>query len=182
MEIASEPKGLYGIVAEFKDEDHILTAANQAREAGYRRLDAYTPLPVHGLAEAIGFHDWVLPWLIFLGGVAGAVGGFGLQVYVSAIDYPLNVGNRPLISWPSFIPVTFECTILLASFAAVFGMIILNGLPRPHHPIFNAPNFERASQDSFFLCIEATDPRFDPVKTTDFLQGLGAHTVSAVEH
>lgn len=174
--------GIYGMVAEFKDEERILDAATRAHAEGYRRLDAFTPFPVHGMAEAIDFKDSILPWLIFLGGLSGAGGGFMLQVYCAMIDYPLNIGNRPLLSWPQFIPVTFECTILLASFAAVFGMIILNGLPRPHHPIFNARNFERASQDSFFLCIEATDPKYNATKTADFLRGLGAYAVSEVEN
>ena len=183
MEIVrEEPIGLYGIVAEFKNEDEILQAATAVHGDGYRKIETYTPLPVHGLPEAIGHHDSRLPWIIFISGLTGCfIGGF-MQWYVATIDYPLNVGGRPYISWPMFIPVTFECTILLSAFGAVFGMIFLNGLPRPHHPIFNAWGFERASQDSFFLCVEATDPRFDKVDTMSFFHTLGAHTVSEVEH
>ncbi len=175
-----EPK-IYGIIAEFDDPDALIAAAGRAREDGYRNMDAYTPFPVHGLAEALDFKDNRLPWMIFLAGIAGAFGGFGLQYFVSVIDYPLNVGGRPLNSWPLFIPVTFECTILLAAATAVFGMLFLNGFPRPHHPIFNAPNFERASQDGFFLCIEADDPQFDPRRTRLFLERLDARSVNEVE-
>lgn len=171
----------YGIVAEFLDEEHILTAAQRAHDAGYRRMDAYTPFPVHGLSDAIGFTDWLLPWIIFLAGVGGGIGGFLLQMYMSVWDYPLNVGGRPLISWPQFIPITFECTILCAAFGAVIGMLGLNGLPRPYHSIFNARRFEQASQDRFFLCIEARDPQFDPVRTSEFLKTLGPQAVSEVE-
>jgi hypothetical protein len=172
---------IYGLVAEFSDTEHILAAANQAREAGYKKMDAYSPFPVHGLAEAIGFQDSWLPWIIFGGGVAGAIGGFLMEVYCLAIDYPLNVGGRPLVSWPSFIPVAFETTILCASFGAVIGMLALNGLPRPYHSIFNTPRFELCSQDKFFLCIEADDPQFDIERTEQFLESLGPDAVSIVE-
>jgi hypothetical protein len=172
---------LYGLVAEFESETDILAAAHRAREAGYRRMDAYTPFPVHGLSDAIGFTDWMLPWIIFFGGVTGALTGAALQVYTMAYDYPWNVGGKPLISWPQFIPITFELTILFASFAAVFGMFALNGLPRPYHSIFNAPGFERASQDRFFLCVESWDPRFDREETARFLQSLGPLAVSEVK-
>lgn len=172
---------LYGLVAEFENETDILTAARRVREAGYRRMDAYTPFPVHGLAHAIGFSDWLLPWIIFFGGVTGALAGAALQTWTLAYDYPWNVGGRPLISWPQFIPITFELTILLAAFGAVFGMLALNGLPRPYHSIFNAPGFERASQDRFFLCIESWDPRFDREETARFLESLGPVAVSEVK-
>ena len=178
---AAKESPIYGMIAEFDSPDALVAAATRAREDGFTRMDAYSPFPVHGLAEAIGFRDNLLPWMIFLGGIAGALGGFGLQVYVSLIDYPLNVGGRPLVSWPMFIPVTFECTILLAAFTAVFGMLFLNGFPRPHHPIFNADRFELASQDKFFLCIESEDPQFDTRRTRQFLERLGAHSVSEVE-
>src|SRR5262249_47953432 len=135
----------YGLVAEFRDPEDILQAAKQAREAGYKQMDAYTPFPIHGLDEAIAFEDNRVPWTIFISGLLGAVGGYLLQYYVSVMDYPLNVGGRPYQSWPSFMPVTFECTILLASFGAVVGMLAYNGLPRPHHPIFSTPRFELAS-------------------------------------
>lgn len=177
--VAESP--IYGLVAEFSDPESLLQAAERTRDAGYRRIDAYSPFPVHGLAEAIGFKDNWLPWVIFLAGVTGTIAGFALQIYALAIDYPHNVGGRPLISWPAFIPVSFETTILLASFGAVIGMLGLNGLPRPHHPIFNTPRFELASQDRFFLCIEATDPLFDIERTEQFLESLGPDAVSIVE-
>lgn len=173
---------IYGLMAEYKDANVLLDAANRAREAGYKNMEAYTPLPVHGLAEAIGFDDAKVPWTIFVCGLAGAAIGFGFQAYLSAVAYPLNVGGRPLVSWPSFIPVTFECTILLAAFGAVFGMLAFNGLPRPHHPVFNAPRFELASQDRFFLCIEAEDPKFDAEETGRFLKDTGANLVSEVPY
>ncbi|HXG25054.1 MAG TPA: DUF3341 domain-containing protein [Chthonomonadales bacterium] len=172
---------IYGLIAEFSDGDQLLRAAHRARQEGYRCMDAYTPLPVHGLAEAIGFNDARVPWTIFICGVLGALIGYGLQYYTSVIDYPMNVGGRPHYSWPAWVPVTFECAVLLAAFGAVFGMLAFNGLPRPHHPIFNARHFERASEDRFFLCIEADDPQFDPVETRRFLESLGPDSVSEVE-
>lgn len=172
---------LHGIIAEFESADELIRAAKRAREAGYTHMDAYSPFPVHGLAEAIGFEDHKVPWVVFISGVIGAVAGFALQYYVSVVDYPLNVGGRPYLSWPAFIPVTFETTVLFAAFGAFIGMLALNGLPRPYHPVFNAPRFERASQDRFFLCIEATDPRFDRVKTRQLLESMGARLVSEVE-
>lgn len=177
--VAESP--IYGLVAEFSDSERILHAAEHAREAGYRKMDAYSPFPVHGLADAIGFQDIHVPWIIFIGGVLGAIGGFALQIYCLAIDYPLNVGGRPLVSWPSFVPVAFETTILCASFGAVVGMLALNGLPRPYHSIFNTPRFELASQDKFFLCIEANDPMFDIERTEQFLETLGPDAISIVE-
>lgn len=176
----SSPAAIHGLTAEFATPGEILSATRKARKEGYTSLDAYTPFPVHGLVEAIGFKDPRLQWTIFFAGLTGAIGGFALQWWTSAVDYPMNVGGRPLLSWPSFIPVTFECTILLASFGAVFGMLALNGLPKPYHPIFNAANFARASQDRFFLCVEADDPQFDLEKTRAFLQSLGAINVSTV--
>lgn len=172
---------LHGIVAEFTDAEPLLAAAHRAREAGYTKMDAYSPFPIHGLSDAIGFRDIRLPWLIFLGGLGGAFGGFALQYYTSVIDYPWNVGGKPLLSWPQMIPIIFECTILLAALTAVGGMLALNGLPEPYHSIFNAKNFERASQDRFFLCIEATDPKFDTTETAAFLRSTGAVEVSEVE-
>jgi len=172
---------VYGLVAEFSDTESILSAANRAREAGYTKMDAYSPFPVHGLAEAIGFNDIHVPWIIFISGVLGAVLGFSMEIYCLAVDYPLNVGGRPLISWPSFIPVGYETTILCASFGAFLGMLAMNGLPRPHHSIFNTPRFELASVDKFFLCIEADDPMFDIERTEQFLETLGPDAVSIVE-
>src|SRR5262249_49640570 len=137
--------------------------------------------PVHGMADAIGFNDIHVPWIIFISGVLGALLGFSMEVYCLAVDYPMNVGGRPLISWPSFIPVAYETTILCASFGAFFGMLAMNALPRPYHPIFNTPRFEMASVDKFFLCIEANDPMFDIERTEQFLESLGPDAVSIVE-
>ena len=172
---------LYGLVAEFEEAEQVVAAAEKVYDAGYRKIDAYSPFPVHGLAEAIGFKDILLPWMIFIGGCTGAATGISLEYFTSVLDYPMNVGGRPLFSWPSFIPVTFECTILFSALTAVFGMIILNGLPRPYHSIFNTPDFERATQDRFFLCIEAADPRFDIRETEKFLKSLQPFNVSAVD-
>jgi hypothetical protein len=151
-------------------------------EEGYRRVDAYTPYPIEELSEAIGVKQTRLPYIVLFGGIAGGLAGYLLQYWTSVIDYPLNVGGRPLHSWPAFIVPTFEMTILGAALAAVFGMLALNGLPRPHHPIFNAPGFALASRDRFFLCIEAEDPRFDLEKTAAFLRSLGPREVSNVEN
>lgn len=172
----------HGLMAEFDNPDDLLDAARKAREAGYRRLDAYSPMPVHGLGEVLDFRCDKLPILVFIGGLLGALTGYGLCYFVSVIDYPLNVGGRPFHSGPSFIPVTFELTILFAAFCSAFGMLIANGLPRPHHPVFNVENFARASQDRFFLCIEAEDERFDPEKTRGFLESLNPQEVSEVEN
>ncbi len=172
---------IHGYVAEFEKAEQLVAATRRTRLAGYRVFDAYSPFPVHGLDEAMGHPRTILPWLVFLGGLAGGVGGYLLQYYPHVIDYPLNVGGRPLNSWPSFIPVTFEMTILGAALVAVFGMIILNGLPQHYHPIFNLERFERASQDRFFLCIETKDPKFNKTETREFLLELGASEVSECE-
>jgi hypothetical protein len=171
---------LYGLMAEFDGAEELLEAARHAYEEGYRRMDAYSPFPVHGLAEAIGFHRTRLPLLVLLAGIAGGIGGYALQYWVSAIDYPLNIGGRPLNSWPAFIPVTFELIILMAALAAVLGMLALNGLPMPYHPVFNVPAFELATRNRFFLCIEAVDAKFDVRETRRFLESLkpsGVHEV-----
>lgn len=172
---------LYGLMAEFDGPDDLLEAARRAYEEGYRRLDAYSPFPVPGLAEAIGFRRTRLPLIVLFGGLVGGLGGYYLQYWISAIDYPLNVGGRPLHSWPALIPVTFELTVLVAALAAVLGMLALNGLPMPHHPVFNVPAFELATRNRFFLCIEATDPRFDAVGTKSFLETLKPSGVFEVE-
>jgi hypothetical protein len=169
-------------MAEFDRPEDLLGAAQQAYADGYRRMDAYTPFPVEGLAEALGLHRTRLPLVVLLGGIVGCIGGFGLQYYAAVIDYPLNIGGRPLNSWPSFVPVTFETTILCAALAAVLGMLALNGLPMPYHPVFNVPRFELATRDHFFLCIEATDPRFDRQGTRQFLERLGCREVTEVDH
>jgi len=174
--------GEYGMIAEFTGPEPLVEATTRAFAAGYRRLDAYTPFPVHGLAEAMGRRGIRIPLIVLAGGILGGLGGFLLQAYAAAYDYPLNIGGRPFFSWPSFIPITFELTILGAVFAAVFGMLALNGLPQPHHPIFNAPNFELATRSHFFLCIEAADPGYDNAGTRKFLESLGPKSVSEVPY
>jgi Alternative complex III, ActD subunit len=176
----STPPGRYGLMAEFEDAESLLRAAQRAYQAGYRRMDAYSPLPVEGLAEALGTRRTWVPLIVLLGGLAGCLGGFCLQYWISVMDYPINAGGRPLNSWPSFIPVTFELTILAAAFSAVIGLFALCRLPWPSHPVFNVPQFEQATQDSFFLCIEARDPRFAAEETREFLFGLGPREVHDV--
>ena len=172
---------LYGLMAEFKDPESLLAATHRAHEAGYRKIDAYTPVPIEGLAEAMGVRGNMLPFLVLGGGILGGVSAFVLQYWVSVIDYPHNVGGRPYFSWISFIPVTFEGTVLIAAVVAVVAMLALNGLPQPYHPVFNAPRFGLASQDRFFLSIEAEDPKFDVEETRRFLEGLGPEEVTEVE-
>jgi Protein of unknown function (DUF3341) len=172
---------VYGLMAEFDTPEDLLDAAHRAYAEGYRRMDAYSPFPVAGLSEAIGFHRTKLPLIVLLGGVAGGLGGYLLQYYTAVIDYPLNVGGRPLHSWPAFIPVTFEMAVLIAALFAVLGMLALNGLPMPYHPVFNVPRFELASRNLFFLCIESVDPRFDFERTRQFLQSLRSRQVHEVE-
>jgi len=171
---------VHGLMAEFDDARHLVLAAASAREAGYRRMDAYSPFPIEELHEALGAHHSRLPLIVLIGGAVGCIGGFLLQYWASAIAYPVNVGGRPFNSWPAFIPVTFECTILGAALSAVFGMLALNGLPMPYHPVFNVPRFALASRNRFFLCIEARDRQFDLEKTRAFLEGLKAREVSTV--
>jgi hypothetical protein len=172
---------IYGLMAEFSDPDNLIAAGRRAYDAGYRKMDAYSPFPLEELAEAIGFHRNRLPLVVLIGGLIGCVGGFLMQYYASTISYPLNVAGRPFNSWPAFIPVTFEMTILVAAFFAVLGMLGLNGLPTPYHPVFNVERFSHASQDRFFLCIEATDAKFDPEETRRFLESLEPYEVSVVE-
>lgn len=172
---------LYGLMAEFDDPNALVAAAGRAHSAGYRRLDAYTPFPIEELGEALGVHRTAVPLLVLIGGIVGAMAGFGLAYYASVISYPLNIGGRPLNSWPAFIIPTFETTILFAAATAVFGMLALNGLPQLYHPVFNAPRFAMATRDRFFLCVEARDPKFDLDETRRFLEGLGAREVSDVE-
>lgn len=178
----SEAKQLYGMVAEFETATALLEATETTRKAGYTRIDAHSPLPIHGMEEAIGQDFTRLPFIVFLGGLLGGSGGYFLQYWTAVIDYPIMIGGKGLHSWPAFIPVTFECTILFAAFTAVVGMIAMNGLPRPSHPIFETPNFERASQDRFFLAIEAEDPKFERAETKRFLEDLNPHAVSEVEY
>lgn len=172
--------GVYGLMAEFDNPTDVVRAAQRVHEEGYRQIDAYSPYPIEELSEAIGFHKNRVPLVVLIGGLLGATGGTALCYWVSAIAYAENVGGRPLWSWPAFIPVAYECTILLAAIAAVFGMILMNGLPQPYHPVFNAPRFELASRDHFFVCVEAADPKFDLDQTRAFLTSLGARSVEEV--
>ncbi len=178
------PRGgpaLYGIMAEFDNPSDLVAAAKQTHQAGYRRINGYSPYPIEELTEAIGFTRTTLPLIVLVGGILGGLGGFFMQYWMAVIDYPLNVGGKPLNSWPAFIPITFECTVLMASFAAVLGMLLLNKLPQPYHPVFNAPNFALATRDKFFLVIEANDPKFSHAETTQFMNTLGAMGVNDVE-
>jgi Protein of unknown function (DUF3341) len=171
---------LHGLMAEFDNPTALVEAATKARLAGYRQMDAYSPIPIHELDEALGLQKTRLPLLVLLGGIAGAIGGFGLASWASAVAYPMNVGGRPLISWPQFIPVTFETTVLGAALTAFFGMWALNRLPQPYHPVFNVDAFTRASTDRFFLVIETADPRFDRTATWTFLESTHPIGVSEV--
>jgi hypothetical protein len=173
---------LYGLLAEFADPNALTEAASRTYAEGYRKMDAYSPFPIEHAWEAMGINSRPVSFFVLCGGIVGLIAGFGLCYWVSTIAYPLNIGGRPFNSWPAFIPVTFELTILFASFAAVISMLALNGLPMPYHPVFNVPSFARASQDKFFLAIEATDPKFDRGKTFEFLKTLGAREINEVEN
>jgi len=170
----------YGLVAGFDSAQALVAAAEKARDAGYKRMDAYSPFPIEGLMDALGHRTTALPLVVLLGGIIGGLGGYLLQYYTATQTYPLNVGGRPLHSWPMFIPVTFECTVLGAALAAVFGMLGLNGLPQPYHPLFHVERFALASRDRFFLAIRAVDAKFDLVQTRTFLESLGAREVTEV--
>jgi hypothetical protein len=171
---------VYGLMAEFDDPNSLVAATKRARLEGYRRMDAYSPFPIEELHEALGSHHTRLPLIVLIGGLCGGIGGYLLQYWVSVITYPVNVGGKPMHSWPAFIPVTFECTILAAALSCVLGMLALNGLPMPYHPVFNVPRFALASRNRFFLCIESKDPKFDVERTRHFLETLGPREVSTV--
>jgi len=172
---------IYGLMAEFLSAEELLEATTRAAEAGYRELDAYSPFPVEGLAEAVGFPRTRLPVIVFFGGLLGTCTGFFLQWWPNVIGYPQNIGGKPWDSWPAFIPITFELTILFAALSATFGMIVLNRLPSPYHPVFNVERFAHASKDRFFLLIKADDPKFDAEQTRNFLAELNPREVSEVE-
>src|SRR5450432_2435704 len=172
--------GVYGIMAEFDSVHTLLDAANRTREAGYKRIDAYSPFPVEGLAEAVGFPRNSVQLVVLIGGIVGGLTGYLMQYWMSVVDYPLNIGGKPYHSWPSFIVITFEMTILFAGISAVFGMLALNGLPMPYHPVFNVPRFSSASKDRFFLIVFSSDKKYDPAGTRQFLEGLAPRTISGV--
>ena len=176
----SPTSAIYGLMAEFEDPNALVSATRRAHDEGYRRMDAYSPFPIEELHEALGAHHTRLPLIVLIGGVIGCLGGYTLQYWASTIAYPLNIGGKPLHSWPAFIPVAFELTILGAALCAVLGMLALNGLPMPYHPVFNVPRFALASRNRFFLCIEAKDPLFDLEGTRRFLETLGPREVSTV--
>lgn len=178
---SADQRTVYGLIAEFEDAHDIVHAAHEVYDEGYRKMDAYTPLPVEGLPEALGFKDMYVPSMMLVAGIAGGLLAFFGIYYLLAYEYPMNVGGRPIFAWPMFLPITFELTVLLSALTGIFGMFAINGLPQPYHPVFDAPDFSRASSDRFFLCIEAKDPQFDLVETRRFLEGLGASRVSEIE-
>jgi len=175
-------KPIYGVMAEFEGPTALVNAARAAREKGYRKLDAYSPFAIEELNEVLHLHKNKLPLIVLCGGILGGLTGFFLQYYVAVMYFPINVAGRPLNSWPSFIIITFELTILFAAISAVLGLLGLCGLPMPYHPVFNVPRFATASRNRFFLCIEATDPLFDHDKTAEFLETLEPREVSEVAH
>ncbi len=172
---------LFGIAAEYADDTALLEAARQARAAGYTAMEAYSPIPVHGLYEVMGGKRTILPLITLAGGILGLLAGYWLQIWVSAIEYPINVGGRPYITWGAFFPIGFACTILGAGLSTFVAMFAMNNFPEPYHPIFNTPNFEEATRDRYFLCIEATDPKFDRKAVHEFLSGTQAAAVSEVK-
>ncbi len=174
--------GIYGLMAEFHTPAEVVGAAHRVREAGYTKVDAYSPYPIEELIEALHIGRSQLPKLVLAGGILGALAGWALEYWASVIEYPMNIGGRPFDAWPAFIVPAFETTILFAAGTAVLGMLALNGLPEPYHPVFNVPSFALATRDKFFIAIEATDPKFDRAGTLEFLQGLGASDVREVEH
>jgi hypothetical protein len=178
--LTKESTNLYGLIAEYDTPEDLLVAARAAREAGYKKLDAFTPFPVEGLSEAIGFRDKFIPILMLLGGIAGITWGLGVQFFGLGASLPVNIGGRPLWSWPNFIPITFEATVLTCAFTGVVMMFAINGLPQPYHPVFDAPNFERASTDKFFLLIETKDKNFDSVATRQLLEGTSPVNLSEI--
>ena len=173
---------IYGLVAEFDTPAEIVAAARKAHQQGYRKMDAYSPFPVEGLSEAVGFHHDNVALICLVGGLIGLATAYAMQYWINVIAYPVNVGGRPLHSWPAFIVVCFEMTILFGGLAAAFGMLAMNGLPMPYHPLFNVPSFSLASRDKFFLCIEAVDPKFDHEATYKFLASLAPRTITEVPH
>src|SRR5216683_3281062 len=173
---------LYGVMAQFDTPSALVAAARETYAAGYRQVNGYSPFPIEELTEAIGFKRTTLPFIVLAGGIIGALGGFFMQYWMEVIDYPINVGGKPFNSWPAFIPITFECTVLAAAFAAVLGMLALNKLPQPYHPVFNAPNFALATRDRFFLVVVANAPQYDHDAIVTFMKNLNATEVNDVEN
>jgi hypothetical protein len=171
---------IYGLMAEFDSASDLVAAAERTREAGYKKIDAYSPFPVEGLAEAIGFHHNLVPLITLIGGIVGGTTGFLMQYWMSAVSYPTNIGGKPYNSWPAFIVITFEMTILFAAVSAVLGMLALNGLPMPYHPVFNVPRFAFATKDRFFLIVFSSDVKYDAAATRRFLEGLNPRSISEV--
>jgi hypothetical protein len=183
MSKQTKAREYFGLMAEFEEADDLLQAVKQTSAAGYRQIDAYTPFPVHGMSEALGLdkqRNW-LPYIVLLGAIAGGMGAYLLQYYASVISYPINVGGRPFHSWPSFMVITFEGAVLMAAVFGFLAMLALNKLPMHYHPVFNAPNFELATQEKFFLCVMGTDPKFDLKETKTFLASLHPNAVVEVE-
>lgn len=172
---------IYGLLAEFDTTTEIVGAAEKTRDAGYTKTDAFSPFPIHEMDRALGIKRSILPYLVFGGGVVGLLLGFALQYYTHVIDYPTIVGGRPHFSLPAMIPPAYELTILLAAFSAVFGMLLLNGLPKPYHPVFNVPRFKLATREKFFLLIKSDDPKFDYEETKEFMESLNPREVFDVD-
>jgi hypothetical protein len=171
---------VYGLMAEFDSAQHLVDAAHHTHEAGYQKIDAYSPFPIEGLAEAMGFTRNRVPLVVLIGGLIGGLTGYLMQYWIATVSYPVNVGGKPYHSWPAFIIVTFEMTILFAGLSAVFGMLALNGLPMPYHPVFNVPRFAMATKDRFFLIVFSSDPKYDPEQTRRFLEAQGGRFVTEV--
>ena len=171
---------IYGLMAEFDSAQALVDAGRKTREAGYKKIDAYSPFPIEGLAEEIGMHFDEVPLTVLIGGIIGGCTGYAMQYWMSAVDYPLNIGGKPPHSWPAFIVITFEMTILFAGISAVLGMLAFNGLPMPYHPVFNVPRFALASKDRFFLIVFSSDKKYSAVETRTFLEGLDPRSISEV--
>jgi len=171
----------YGLLAEFESAEAVVRGAEKIYADGYRKIDGFSPIPVEGLDEALGLHKNRMPLIVLIGGIVGGVGGFAMEEIANVFQFPLDIGGRPFNSWPAFIPIAYELTILFAAIFGVVGMFILNGFPMPYHPCFNVPRFEAASRDGFFICIEAADEKFDLEKTKSFLRSIGAKGVFEVQ-
>ncbi len=179
--MSTQKQELFGVLAEFESPRTLFHGCEKIRDAGYKRWDAYSPFPVHNLEKAMGIPASKVPWIVLAGGLTGASLGFFMQWWISAVDYPLIIAGKPLVSWPAFIPVTFELMVLFSALGAVFGMLALNRLPQPYHPLFQSKNFERVTDDKFFVAIESRDPQFDATSTAEFLESVGAINIELIE-